>query len=152
MDYVIGIGNTLRCDDGIGARLTAALPEVPNVAVIAVHQLTPEIALKLCDADRVLFVDAHSSARRITLARVVPDGDLAITGHVLSPPGLLGLTRVLCEHVPQGWLLSVPGYEFGFGEKLSPQARFHLPTAIAIAERWMKGAAVMEGGMDEQSY
>ncbi len=152
MDFVIGIGNTLRSDDGIGARLIASLSEVPNVAGIAVHQLTPEIALRLCDADRVLFVDAHSFARRIALTRIAPEEDPDITGHVLSPAALLGLTQLLCGHVPQGWLLSVPGYEFGFGEELSAQARSHLPTAIAIAERWMKGAAVMEGGIDEQSY
>ncbi len=148
MDFVIGIGNTLRCDDGIGARLIASLSEVPNVAGIAVHQLTPEIALRLCDAGRVLFVDAHSFAQRIALARIAPAEDPDITGHVLSPATLLGLTQLLCGHAPQGWLLSVPGYEFGFGEELSARARAHLPVAIAIAEKWMRSAAVMEGGMD----
>ena len=141
IDFVIGIGNTLRRDDGIAARLIAELPSVPNVAALAVHQLTPELAIRLCDASRVLFVDAHYTAREPSLTPLSPEDDPDVAGHTLSPAALLGLTKVLCDHFPQGWLLSIPGYDFGFGEELSDDARAQLPAAIGMAVRWMEEAA-----------
>jgi len=61
---VIGIGNPLRGDDGVGALLaeqaalfTAADPDGP-VAVRSVQQLTPELAEELARLEAVLFIDA----------------------------------------------------------------------------------------------
>ncbi len=148
MDFVIGIGNTLRMDDGVAAQVIAALPPIPNVAAIAVHQLTPEIALRLCDADRVLFIDAHYTERDMAVRRVFPAPEPCITGHALSPQDLLGLAQVLCSRTPQAWLLSIPGYDFGFGETLSERTRARLPEAISATVRWMKGVSD-QGGTSE---
>ena len=53
MDLVIGIGNQLRKDDGIGPALVESLAERDGVESCIVHQLTPELAMRVCDADRV---------------------------------------------------------------------------------------------------
>ncbi len=148
MDFVIGIGNTLRTDDGVAAQVIAALPSMPNIAAITVHQLTPEIALRLCDAERVLFIDAHYTNRDIAVKQVFPAAEPNVTGHSLSPQELLGLTQVLCSRTPQAWLLSIPGYDFGFGETLSEQTRARLPEAISATVRWMKGVTD-QGGTSE---
>ena len=55
---VIGIGNPLRGDDGIGWRLAARLPAQPGLAVRCRQQLTPELAADLAAVQRVLFLDA----------------------------------------------------------------------------------------------
>lgn len=64
-DLVIGIGNPLRGDDGVGwwlaeraARLSPASRNRPALQVQSVQQLTPELAERLALARRVLFVDA----------------------------------------------------------------------------------------------
>ena len=55
---VIGIGNPLRGDDGIGWRLAARLPARPGLAVRCRQQLTPELAADLAVVDRLLLLDA----------------------------------------------------------------------------------------------
>jgi len=55
---VIGIGNPLRGDDGIGWRLAALMPARAGLAVRCRQQLTPELAEELASVERVLFLDA----------------------------------------------------------------------------------------------
>jgi hydrogenase maturation protease len=45
---LIGYGNTLRNDDGVGVRIAEIIAEEnrPHVQVIATHQLTPELAAR----------------------------------------------------------------------------------------------------------
>ncbi|MEB3362613.1 MAG: hypothetical protein VKI42_10885 [Synechococcaceae cyanobacterium] len=64
-DLVIGIGNPLRGDDGVG-RWLARRGELwlPQAQWRAVQQLTPELAADVAAAARVLFIDAW----------LVPDG------------------------------------------------------------------------------
>ncbi|MGF1587982.1 MAG: hydrogenase maturation protease [Pleurocapsa sp.] len=63
---VIGYGNTLRSDDGAGqsAANQIAAWGLPNVRSLAVHQLTPELAEDIANADTVIFVDAVISAKQ----------------------------------------------------------------------------------------
>lgn len=154
MDFVIGIGNTLRKDDGVAARVISSLPPVPSVAALAVHQLTPELALRLCDASRVLFVDAHCHNHEIAVERIAPAPTPVGSVHALSPQDLLGLIAELCGRAPHGWVLSIPGYDFGFGETLSDRTHAHLPAAISAVVQWMrrKGDEVkMQGGRNEET-
>ncbi len=55
---VIGLGNPLRSDDGIGWRLAAQLPARAGLVVRCRQQLTPELAEDLAAAERVLLLDA----------------------------------------------------------------------------------------------
>ena len=64
-DLVIGIGNPLRGDDGVGWWLTERAEQLPRATstgspllVRTVQQLTPELAAELTAARRVLFIDA----------------------------------------------------------------------------------------------
>src|SRR5262249_51109422 len=71
---VIGYGNELRGDDGVGpaaARAVAAWAE-PCVQAIATHQLTPELADAIAGAEEVVFVDARIGAGEVVLHRVTP--------------------------------------------------------------------------------
>jgi Ni,Fe-hydrogenase maturation factor len=58
-DLVIGIGNPLRGDDGVGWWLAERAETLkPTPRVLRVQQLTPELAAELAAARRVLFIDA----------------------------------------------------------------------------------------------
>ncbi|HEY9173382.1 MAG TPA: hydrogenase maturation protease, partial [Verrucomicrobiae bacterium] len=52
---VIGYGNTLRRDDGIGPKVAEAVAELnlPGVRSLACPQLTPELAEPIAHAKRV---------------------------------------------------------------------------------------------------
>ena len=76
---VIGYGNSLRGDDGVGPRvaeLAAADPRLAGAVVAAHHQLTPELALDMSAARLVVLVDATTDAAPgvVAVRRVDPAG------------------------------------------------------------------------------
>jgi len=59
---VIAYGNRLRGDDAVGWVVADALRDdrrMDSVDVLAVHQLTPDLAHEMTTASRVVFVDAR---------------------------------------------------------------------------------------------
>lgn len=136
MQLVIGIGNRIRQDDGIGPLLVESLDHSHGGEAIAVHQLTPELAERLGRVSRVLFVDASLDGDGVDLVRVHPTAPSGL-GHSLGPSGLLALTEKLYGRAPEGWALRIPGSSFGLGEELSDQVKSLLPRAKALLERWL---------------
>ena len=56
MNIVIGIGNELRGDDGIGPRVVDAIPVRAELETMTVHQLVPELADRIRTARCVLLM------------------------------------------------------------------------------------------------
>jgi len=135
VDLVIGIGNPLRRDDGIGLRVAGALEGSALVSVCAVQELVPELALRLREARRVLFIDAEVNGPNVRLGPLEnsPSG----LGHGFAPRALVGLSREAFGEAPEAWTLCVPGVDFGYGEGLSDRAASFLPRAIDAAARWL---------------
>ncbi|HZD71671.1 MAG TPA: hydrogenase maturation protease, partial [Actinomycetes bacterium] len=75
---VIGYGNSLRGDDGLGwhaAGRLAADPRLAGAEVLARHQLTPELAEEVSRAALVVLVDARQDGGQpgvVTVSRVEP--------------------------------------------------------------------------------
>jgi hydrogenase maturation protease len=141
---VIGYGNTLRSDDGAGPFVARALEaRVPaGTRVLEAHQLTPEMAIAISGAARVVFVDAvevargsapHESAPRVTRLEAEPGAD-PLNPHASDPGSLLWLAQTLFGGAPEAWLVAIPGAEFGFGETLSPGAARASAEAIIQVE------------------
>jgi hydrogenase maturation protease len=134
---VIAMGNTLRCDDGVAWQIVEALRnQIRDLAVeiVAVHQLTPELADLIRQAETVIFVDAACDLPpgQIRLESVAPS-TVAQTGlsHSITPPMLLAVVRDLYGTVPErGLLLTVGGASFELSEKLSPPVARAIPAAI----------------------
>jgi hydrogenase maturation protease len=122
---IIGYGNTLRRDDGVGYALAEEIAtEVwPEVQALAVHQLTPELAAIMTEVERVIFVDAqgHWQAGEplITLSPLQFSGQTGSLEHHCSPSYLLALTQALYGPPPQAWLLAIAAEDFSFGDGLS---------------------------------
>jgi hydrogenase maturation protease len=144
MDVVIGVGNGLRRDDGIGQEIARALSPSPGLEVWTVQGLVPELALRLQGAKRVLFVDADAATTEVRLVRVAPSTHGG--GHDLGPEGLLALTGEVSGAPPEAWVLSVPGFDFGHGEGLSDRAAAFLPRAREAASRWLAGKELARHG------
>jgi hydrogenase maturation protease len=129
--YAIGYGNELRSDDGIGQRVARAL-QLSNVKSIAVHQLTPELAEILANANLAIFIDACliSENSQVQVKSLSPESFNVIAGHTADPRSLLALTQALYGHCPRAWWVTVPGVNFEFGENLSPLAEQGIEIAI----------------------
>ena len=131
---VVGVGNPLREDDGVGWHLAEALAQ-DGVEVHTCHQLLPELAAELSQRDLVLFADARAEGppgevRCQPLAAGTAPGH----SHHLDAPGLLAWVQALYGHCPQAHLLSVVGASFGYREGLSPAVAAALPLALAQAQ------------------
>ncbi len=136
MDIVIGIGNEIRGDDGIGPRVVDAIPIRPDLEALTVHQLVPELAERIKGARRVLFVDASLESGDMRLTHISPSPHHGL-GHACSPAALLGWTEIAFERAPESWLLSIPGSSFEYGDEPSPQTAARLPEALNRIETWL---------------
>lgn len=149
---LIGIGNRLRSDDGIGYRIAETLrAEDSPMQVLAVQQLTPELAEPIAAAAAVLFVDASvldPGADQLRLEPLVPHGGItdaaamrAPLSHQFSPIGLLLLSQRLYGRWPPAWQLLIPVQELELGERLSPAATAAMAEALTLVRRWRPGHA-----------
>jgi hydrogenase maturation protease len=161
---VVGYGNPLRGDDGVGqevaqllARQKGRSPVLAGAEVTWAHQLAPEMAPDLSRADFAVFVDAVCDRRpvgSVTVRRLMAPGPgpgsaagiPASCWEDLSPEGLLALTLDLYGNAPPAALVTVGVSVTGFGSALSPVVRAAVPRAaaavrLAIAARtWARPA------------
>ena len=148
---VIGYGNTLRTDDGVGRHAAERLaddPRLDGVRVIGRHQLTPELALDVSRAGLVVFVDASSrpSAGIFTVEPMERTGRHG-TGwsHHLDPPSLLDLTGELYGRVPDAVLISVGVESVLLGDRMSPMVEASLPGLVDAVAKLIADHAARPG-------
>ena len=128
---VIGYGNELRGDDGVGPAVARAVEGwgLPGVTAVASHGLTPELAEPISLADTVAFVDARVGGEAVEVFELGPGAASGI-GHASEPRWLLALSEALWGRGPRAWLVTVPGIDFGMGERLSERAARGLAAAL----------------------
>lgn len=131
---VIGYGNPLRGDDGVGQRVAEAVSEwgLSTVRVLSVQQLTPELADPLAAADLAIFVDA-GIARPGGTTRVKPlepAGLGTAIGHTGDPRSLLRLARIAFGRHPRAWSITIPATSIAMSEGLSPDAERGMEDAL----------------------
>ena len=137
---VIGYGNPLRGDDGVGWRvaeaLAVALPE-GTADVLAVHQLTPELSDPISHAAMVVFIDAAADGEVGRVACFELGGDdagsqPALQGsHQMSPDTLLAMAEALFGRRPVAYLVTIAGESFDLSEALSPVVEAAVLVAVA---------------------
>jgi hydrogenase maturation protease len=137
---VIGYGNTLRSDDGIGQEIAEEVAKWhnPKVRSLLLHQLTPELAPEMAQAKKVIFVDAIEKAgeiREIELRNVTAMEEKQGFTHQGNPQSLLYLTQQLYQKFPQVWWLLIPGVNFDFGEDFSAIAIQGMEKALTIIKK-----------------
>jgi hydrogenase maturation protease len=134
---VIGYGNPLRGDDGIGPAAASAFANegtIDHTRAIVCHQLTPELAECMAAADLVVFVDATVNIGPGTVAVREIHGAAQVSSglaHTSTPAALLVLARELYGRLPDAFLVTVGVSSLALGEGLSDAAAAALPVAIA---------------------
>jgi hydrogenase maturation protease len=142
---VVGYGNSLRSDDGIGwhaARLLAADPRLPGARVLAHHQLAPELAEDISRATLVVLVDASADGDpgSISIRPVLPPPvGPATWSHHLGPETLAGLAAALYGAVPPMVLVSVAAGSFAEGDRLSAALERALPGVVEVVADLVTG-------------
>lgn len=135
---VIGYGNQLRQDDGIGPYVVERLAQELNdddVIWISCHQLIPELVTHLISANRVIFIDADVSGipGAIHQREVIAGGSLPTwhLNHHCTPEALLASAAVLYDTHPKALCFTLSGATFEPGEAFSAAVATALDAFIA---------------------
>ncbi len=146
---VVGYGNSLRGDDGLGWHAAGRLaldPRMAGAEVLARHQLTPELAEEVSRAALVVLVDACQDGGppgEVTVRRVRPGPGSSARpawSHHLDPATLVELAGALYGSVPPVFVVSAGVGSCEAGERLSPALQRALPRVVdtvagIVAER-----------------
>ncbi|MHB1155319.1 MAG: hydrogenase maturation protease [Phycisphaerales bacterium] len=99
---IVGIGNTLRRDDGAGVAVVERLRlvmERTGVVLVATHQLLPELAEEVAHVRDVVFIDARMgiSPGRVMVECITATAkpQAAGVGHYVTPGQLLAISTAL---------------------------------------------------------
>jgi hydrogenase maturation protease len=135
---VVGYGNPLRGDDGIGWHAASRLATDARLAgaqVLTHHQLVPELAEEVSRASLVVLVDASTqgdpgsvSVRQIGSPSATP----TTWSHHLDPETLAGLAKALYGAVPPMVLVSVAAGSLADGDRLSSTLEQVLPEVVEV--------------------
>jgi hydrogenase maturation protease len=139
---VIGYGNPLRGDDGIGCLIAEELAKNifdpdSRVQVVACHQLNPELAEAVADTRAVIFVDASVDVKpgQVCVNTVTPDrfSPAAFT-HSLKPSALLATASELFGQAPSAKSVVIGAACFDLGAQITPEVRAAVRTALNAVE------------------
>lgn len=120
---VIGYGNSLRCDDGVGPRVADSIEALglAGVRTLSCGLLTPELAEPVSEARVVVFVDAAVDApSEVRLRQIEPADSPQIMAHAADPRTVLALARDVFGRAPRAWWLTIAAQNLGIGDELSP--------------------------------
>src|SRR5664279_5559219 len=116
---IIAYGNPLRGDDGLGWRVAEALRAArPDLQILTLQQLTPELMDPISRAGRVVFIDACEGAvpGEIRESVVQPQAAGAAFTHHATPAALLAGAQALYGRAPAANLITVTGADFSFSD------------------------------------
>lgn len=131
---LVGIGNTLRRDDGAGAAVVERFVGRADCRVLVVHQLLPEHVDDLARYARVVFADAAIHATEVRLAPLALSSCAPGLGHTGEPGWHLAFCESLHGCSPEAWLLTIPATDLGFGDGLSMATAEEVDEAVRLLE------------------
>ena len=140
---IVAYGNPLRSDDGLGWIIADELRcrlASPEVEVVRLQQLLPEVAESVSRAETVIFVDASRDGEPgdIRCQPVAAPPTRVQFSHQLSPADVLGLACQLYGATPQASCVTLAGECFEHGEGLSQKVGARLPLLAARVEQLTK--------------
>lgn len=134
---IIGYGNPLRGDDGLGWAAAASLTprtDPAHVNIITCQQLTPDLAASISEAALVIFIDAavegHPGEVQIRPLTAPPTSDDGTFTHHLDAAGMMELAASLYDATPRAYLVMVRGYDFSFRDGLSDDMQVALNDVV----------------------
>jgi hydrogenase maturation protease len=144
---ILGYGNTLRKDDGLGvyaAQTLTSLTLPADVQIYTYQQLSPELSPTLAQVDHAIFIDAALASsgeepgtiKTRTLQPRTTSQPGSITHH-FDPETLLAMAETLYGHAPQATLFSVTAASFDLEEGLSPEVTAALPVLIESIKNYL---------------
>ena len=148
---IIGYGNTLRTDDGVGPHVARVLAS-RGYNAMAATQLLPEMAERISLAGLVIFVDCRADLGpgEIAVADAGgPPGEIPNLHFACTPQPVLQLVKQVFQAEPEALLVGIGPESLEIGEGLTPAVQLAAAKAIEMiislvsahlaGARWSKG-------------
>lgn len=139
-------GNPGRGDDGLGnafiQEMDRWIAETNRQAIDtdSNYQLNIEDASVIAGYDMVIFIDASKGdINDYHFDQIRPHASQTFTTHSILPSSLLALCNELYNRTPLVYLLQIKGYQWEFGEGLSPNASQNLKNALLFVQTTIDG-------------
>ena len=141
---IVGIGNPLRSDDGLGAYVCEQIEDInlPVVSVITKHQLDTGMTEELSKFKKVIFIDASVKNETISLKRLpLKDNYPESSSHQVNPNTLVKLAKKLYPTKTQFYMCTIGGNNFEMGNRISEQSLNYAHEAVSLLVEWIKSNA-----------
>lgn len=152
---VLGIGNTLLTDEGVGVhvinRLARDYPNMPQVTFLDGGTLSFTLAGEVASHNRLIVVDAVRTGsppgsvvcyQGTEMERYLRGSRKSV--HEVGLADLLDMTRLTEQYPGRTALVGIEPFEIGWGEQLSPVVAQALPSAaagvMALIDEWDRGS------------
>jgi hydrogenase maturation protease len=138
---IIGYGNPLRGDDGIGWHAAGLLQQHyahdHRIQVLQCRQLAPELAADMANSDHVIFIDAVEAwpPGNIRRCAVCGEAQPTFSTHSCDPQALLASCLDLYGKCPTASLVVVTGESFAVQQQLTPTLERALPLVVSRTEK-----------------
>ena len=138
---VVGYGNPLRSDDGVGWHAAALLADdrrFAGMAVLQLHQLTPELALDISESSLVVLIDADRALPPGTVSISTLEQGAVVTdrawSHHVGPADLVAMALELYGSAGEVFVVGCGVQSLEIGDELTPlveQALAHIADHVA---------------------
>jgi hydrogenase maturation protease len=137
---VLGLGNALLKDEGIGVHVIHALQHnpIPEGVEIVDGGTSPDIIHLIEDAHKLIVVDAArgggepGTIYRLALDDITTQGELTLSTHDISLFYSLRLMESLGNSPKETVIIGVEPKEIDLGLELSPQLEQKVPSVIKV--------------------
>lgn len=141
---IIGYGNSLRQDDGVGPliaeKLQSSLSDL-HPRVVGVHQLNPELAEECARCSLAVFIDACENGIPGEISFVGLDGSSeksSSLNHFLDAHQLLAWSKEWYGKAPAAALITITGASFSYSTELSTELAAALPAIMERVEKLVR--------------
>lgn len=137
---VVGIGNTLRADDGVGSFVCSRLDalKLPGVTTLVVQQLDLSLLEDLLLYKYVVLVDASVDGKEVDFSALVSGESQALaSSHHVNAVMLGALSRRVYGKELSLFLCAIRGEDFSIGNSLSDRTCARAEKAVQLISEWV---------------
>lgn len=133
---VIGIGNPLRCDDGVGPYVADCIEakDLKHVHVWVTQQLHLEDLEAMLKFGKIILVDASIAGPPVNFyqVKISKEQTMASSSHHLSTETFVNLARSIYNQDLPMHLCSIRGNNFEIGDKISSEVLKRAQEAVEL--------------------
>lgn len=137
---LVGVGNTIRSDDGAGAYVCRLFDDlkIAGLQTQVVHQLDAELVEGLRPFDRVVIIDAAIDGDDVVLYPLdSTDAQPVASSHHVNASMLAALADKVYGYKLPLMACAVRGYNFEIGDSLSEHAEANCIKAVKVIQDWL---------------